>query len=156
MAILCRQIQLAAILSAYNYTITTGTCMTSRNLEFCFWWFLTVDLPHFLGLFWFVSSCLGQRVAPRCGESVSHQRSISAAVNVAIPSTPPLQPTASALQQKLCFLNSSEELDSDSAEMMDVVCEGQGLRSLELEGLQSALEQAASCNISQGASRCNR
>ena len=77
------------------------------------------------------------------------KRSISAAVNVATLSTPPLQPTASALQQKLCFLESSKELDSDSAEEMDVVCEGQGLRLLELEGLQSALEQAASSNISQ-------
>ena len=83
-------------------------------------------------------------------------KTASAAVNNAIPTTPPSQPSASASQRKLGFLESSgpssdlnsEQSDSDDcAEEMDVVCEGQGVRLLELQGLQLALEQAACCNV---------
>lgn len=61
--------------------------------------------------------------------------------------TPPPQLTSpSASQSKLC-LDSSVDSDEDSEGQMDVACEGQGQRLLELQGLQLALEQAACCNF---------
>ena len=65
-------------------------------------------------------------------------KTASAAVSIATPSTPPSQPSTSASQRKPDSDDDVEEMD---------VCEGHGMRLLELQGLQLALEQAACCKV---------
>ena len=59
--------------------------------------------------------------------------------------TPPQELSPTASQRKLDSSLASE--NEDSGEDMDVTCEGQGQRILELPGLQQALSQAACCNV---------